>query len=67
MRLDQTPENIEFACWLLTVGAGEGLTDDCTITLPASMHLANNSLSELIEYIYPNIQAGHLQDRFFLE
>ncbi len=67
MRLDQTPENVEFARWLLTVGAGEGLTDDCTITLPASMRLANNSLSELIQYIYPNIQAGHFQDRFFLE
>ncbi len=67
MHLDQTPENVEFAHWLLTVGAGEGLTDDRTITLPASMRLANNSLSELIKYIYPNIQAGHFQDRFFLE
>ncbi len=43
MRLDQTPENIEFARWLLTVGAGEGFTDDRTITLPASMRMANNS------------------------
>ncbi len=67
MHLDQTPENVEFAHWLLTVGAGEGLTDDRTITLPASIHLANNSLSELIKYIYPNIQAGHFQDCFFLE
>ncbi len=67
MHLDQTPENVEFAHWLLTVGAGEGLTDDHTITLPASMCLANNSLSELIKYIYPNIQAGHFQDCFFLE
>ncbi len=31
------------------------------------MRMANNSLSELIKYIYPNIQAGHFQDRFFLE
>ncbi len=67
MRLDQTPENVEVARWLLTVGAGEGLTDDRTITLPASMWMANNSLSELIKYIYPNIQAGHFQDCFILE
>ncbi|SJL16939.1 uncharacterized protein ARMOST_20473 [Armillaria ostoyae] len=67
MHLDQTSENVEFARWLLTVGSGEGLTDDRIITLPASMHLANNSLSELIKYIYPNIQAGHFQDHFFLE
>ena len=67
MCLDQTPENVEFAHWLLTVGTGEGLTNDRTITLPASMCLTNNSLSELIKYIYPNIQAGHFQDHFFLE
>ncbi len=70
MHLDQTPENVEFSHWLLTVltvGAGEGLTNDHTITLPASVCLANNSLSELIKYIYPNIQAGHFQDHFFLE
>ncbi len=67
MCLDQTPENIQFACWLLTIDAGEGLTNDHTITLPASMDLANNLLSELIKYIYPNIQAGHFQDHFFSE
>ncbi len=67
MRLDQTPENVEFACWLLTVGAGEGLTEDRTISLPASMRLADSSLSGLIRYIYSNITAGNFQDRFFLE
>ena len=65
MRLDQTPENVEFAPWLLTVGAGEGLTEDRTISLPASMCLADSSLSGLIRYIYPNITAGNFQDRFF--
>ncbi len=67
MCLDQTPENVEFAHWLLTVGAGEGLTEDRTISLPASMCLADSSLSGLIRYIYPNIAAGNFQDRFFLE
>ncbi len=67
MCLDQTPENIEFAHWLLTVGAGKGLTKDQTISLPASMHLADSSLSGLIRYIYLNITAGNFQDHFFLE
>ncbi len=67
MRLDQTPENVEFAHWLLTVGAGEGLTEDQPISLPASMCLADSSLSEFIRYIYRNITAGNFQDCFFLE
>ena len=67
MRLDQTPDNVKFADWLLTVGAGEGLTEDQTISLPASMCLSDFSLPGLIRYIYPNIQTGHFQDHFFLE
>ena len=56
MHLDQTPENIKFACQLLTVGAGEGLTEEQTISLPASIHLTDSTLSGLIRYIYPNIE-----------
>ena len=53
--LDQTSQNIEFACRLLTVGADEGLTEEQTIPLPASMHLTDSTISGLIS-IYPNIE-----------
>ena len=66
MRLDQTPENIAFANWLLEVGAGNGLGPDKTFDLPVMMCLPDNSLHSLIDFIYPNIAAGHKPDDYFL-
>lgn len=66
MRLDQTPGSIAFANWLLEVGAGNGLGPDKTINLPITMCLPGNTIHSLINFIYPNIAAGHKPDEYFL-
>lgn len=59
------PGSEEFATWLLKVGGGEDLPDDCSIELPAHMRCA--TLEDLSNTIYPDLpQPGH-SDQYFLE
>ena len=67
MRLDQTPESITFAQWLLKVGAGSHLTPDKSIQLPNNMRLPQNNIQGLIDAIYPDIHQPNREDNFFLE
>ena len=67
MCLDQTPESITFAQWLLKVGAGSHLTPDKTIQLPNNMRLPQNNIQGLIDAIYPDIHQPNREDNFFLE
>jgi hypothetical protein len=67
MRLDQTPDSIAFAKWLLKVGGGSDLTPDKTIQLPDDMRLAQNDAQGLINVIYPGIDQPNREDQFFLE
>ena len=55
MRLEQTPDNIAHAAWLLEVGAGRGLGPGETLQLPATMMCQDNSITGLISFIYSNI------------
>jgi hypothetical protein len=67
MRLEQTPQSIQFAEWLLTVGAGSDLTPDKTIQLPNNMRLPQNNVNSLVNAIYPDIDQPGREDKFFLE
>jgi hypothetical protein len=67
MRLDQTPESVAFAEWLLKVGAGSDLTPDKTIELPNNMRLPQNNVDSLVDAIYPDIDQPGREDKFFLE
>ena len=67
MRLDQSPENAEFAEWLLKVGKGTDLPDDGTIEFPANMQASQNNLNGLIDDIYPDIQIPGKEDSYFMD
>ena len=67
MRLEQTPESVAFAEWLLKVGAGSDLTPDKTIELPNNMRLPQNDVNSLVNAIYPDIHQPGREDKFFLE
>ena len=67
MRLEQTPESVAFAEWLLKVGAGSDLTPDKTIELPNNMRLPQNDVNSLVNAIYPDIDQPGREDKFFLE
>jgi ATP-dependent exoDNAse (exonuclease V) alpha subunit len=66
MCLEQTADSQEFAQWLLQVGAGHALNDTGNITLPAYMKCGNR-VDDLIDAIYPEIDAEHKPDQYFLE
>ena len=66
MRLDQSPESVQFAKWLLCVGAGT-TTQNSAVALPATMKLPENSIQCLINHLYPDIQSLNKPDQFFLE
>jgi PIF1-like helicase len=66
-RLEQSPESVAFAQWLLQVGEGRGLSPDKTITLPRTMITPQNTLENLIDLIYPNIAEQPKPDSFFLD
>lgn len=67
MRLDQSPESVAFAEWLLQVGEGRGLSPEKTISLPRAMVTPQNTLDSLIDFIYPNIAEQPKPDSFFLD
>jgi hypothetical protein len=67
MCLDRTPESNTFAQWLLSVGAGQAITQDGTIELYPTMCLPQNTVEGLIHAIYPDIAQGPKPDAFFLE
>ena len=67
MRLEQSPESVQFAQWLLEVEAGTNSDATGNITLPQSMALETKSVNGLIVELYPNIQAPDKPDQYFLE
>jgi hypothetical protein len=67
MRLDRTPESDQHAAWLLDIGAGRNLDDMETVQIPAEMCCPNNTMDDLIAFIYPGIEQGHQPDLYFLE
>jgi len=67
MHLDQSPESVTFAQWLLEVGDGRGLSPEKTISLPVAMVTPHNTLDSLIDLIYPNIAVQPKPDSFFLD
>jgi hypothetical protein len=65
--LDQSPESVAFAQWLLQVGKGRELSPEKTISLPRTMITPHNTLESLINLIYPNIAEQPKPDSFFLD
>ena len=66
MRLDQSPENVEFAKWLLQVGSGETTNDMGKITLRNNMH-CGQTVDDLITAIYPEINVPGKGHQYFLD
>ena len=67
MCLEQSPETIHFAEWLLQVGGGTNCDNDEQIKLPANMALPFNSVDNLIAALYPDIGVPDKPDQYFLE
>lgn len=67
MRLEQSPENAQFAEWLLKVGSGSNSAPDGQIELPRAMALPSNSVDSLISELYPDIAVPNKPDQYFLE
>jgi hypothetical protein len=67
MCLNQSPQNIGFAQWLLDVGEGKGLSPEKTMSLPAAMLTPHNTLQSLISLIYPNIAVQPKSNSFYLD
>jgi len=67
MCLEQSPEMQEFVNWLLDIGAGNGLDESETIAIPQRMICPDFSVNTLIEEVYPGIQHGEKDDRYFLD
>ena len=59
MRLSTHPEDRLFALWLRRLARGD-LNKDEIVTLPESLHCTSNTIEELIEHVYPDIDS--LQD-----
>jgi hypothetical protein len=67
MRL-QGPENVAYAHWLLGVGSGALTTPGGLITLPDHVRCRENTISCLIDTIYPAIDApGTITDDWLLQ
>ncbi|KAG5733888.1 ATP-dependent DNA helicase PIF1 [Termitomyces sp. T112] len=66
MRLDQTPDNIAYAAWLLDVGAGKNLGPGETVQLPETMICDDNSVTGLISSTYSHID-HHQDDQYYLD
>ncbi|KAG5716843.1 ATP-dependent DNA helicase PIF1 [Termitomyces sp. T112] len=66
IRLDQTPDNIAHAAWLLDVGAGKNLGPGETVQLPEIMICNDNSVTGLISSTYPHID-HHQDDQYYLD
>jgi hypothetical protein len=66
MRLEQTPDNVAFADWLLSIGAGLTVDDKQRVEIPQNMLCIDNSVASLINAIYPDIVNEKL-DRYFMD
>ena len=66
MRLDQTPEEQDFAKSLLDIGHGRGTTSDGVLKLPVEMVCRSSDSNELIDAIYPDIRGRHPPPNYFL-
>jgi hypothetical protein len=66
MRLGADAESQAFAQWLLEIGAGKHTTTEGGITLPANMRLTDNTVDNLIQEMYPDLQEPH-PDSYFLD
>jgi hypothetical protein len=67
MRLEQNPENQQYAEWLLKVGHGTNSVEG-KVHFPDSMKCESNSIDSLINSIYPAIQVpGTTTDNYLLE
>ena len=65
MWLDQTPDNIAHAAWLLDIGAGKNLGPGETVELPETMICGDSSIAGLVSSTYSDI--GHCQnDQYYL-
>jgi ATP-dependent exoDNAse (exonuclease V) alpha subunit len=64
MRLEATREDRDFAKWLLEVGEGLHTEPDGTITLPASVRCRNNTIQQLIQHVFPNLNQQQPDDYF---
>ena len=68
MHLEQSPDMLHFANWLLDIGAGTHLNSNtCTIEIPQNMICPDNSINSLIDQIYPGIQQLNNDDQYFLD
>jgi len=71
MHLGQDPESDDFAQWLLQIGAGRGMLEDSTVSLPPHMRCPNNTPQSLIDSLYSALlQPGPqdpLPDSYFLD
>jgi hypothetical protein len=69
MRLEQSPDMLEFANWLLGVGAGTHVDNDNSesLQIPDGMICPDLTVDSLIEEIYPGIQHGDKDDQYFLD
>jgi hypothetical protein len=65
MRLDNGPEESQFAQWLLDIGYGRTNRDDSTVELPPEMVCRDSN--SLIESIFPGISGPTPPPNFFLE
>ena len=69
MRLEQNPENHEYADWLLKIGNGSVSPDGSGIVkFPSTMKCPGNTVSGLIDAIYPSINVpGTATDQYLLD
>ena len=67
MRLEQTAENVAHADWLLEIGGGRTVDDREQITIPEQMICADNSIDNIINFTYPDIEVGGHDDQYYLD
>ena len=66
MRLNQaTPEEVQFADWLLDVGHGRGVDSDGNIQLPRNM--LSSDVNDLVQAVYPSIDGPTPSSQYFLD
>ena len=70
MRVQDDMEEMQFAQWLLDIGHGKNTDSDGNVLLPTEFYCAQNTVQNLINEIYPNIQTAHClphPDQYFSE
>lgn len=66
MWLDQLPESVHFAQWLLQVDVGSNMNSDNQITVPPNMALSANFVNALMDVMYPDIKSPQ-PNQYFME